>query len=73
MKKLLVLATMVTLAGGAILSIIAGSWFLLAAAAIFMGGSIIISYIGEIMAVSGMEDNEQRPNTVCSHICTEKQ
>ncbi len=64
---------MITLAGGTILSIIAGSWLLLVVAAIFMGGSIIISYIGGMLAVSGMENDEQRPNTVCSHICTEKQ
>lgn len=56
MKNYALLFTGVTLIGGSIISLLAGSWMMLAAAIILMGGASVIGYLGLRLTFSGAEE-----------------
>ncbi|MDQ0204157.1 hypothetical protein [Pectinatus haikarae] len=72
MKNLTLLFTGITLVGGVILSLISGSWIMLAAAVILMGSSFVISYIGSMLALSGDEAADDAESVVYRRACANK-
>lgn len=70
MKNLIVLLAGITLIGGIILSLISGSWAMLAAAVILMGSAFVISYLGSILALAG--DESVNDEAMYQHVCINK-
>lgn len=66
MKKLIFSFIALTLIGGVILSLIAGSWIMLAATVLLMGSSFVISYVGSKIALADDGDAED-DTVVCYH------
>lgn len=73
MKDLAILSLTTAFVGGIVLSLIAGTWFMLAASLIFIGFSIVISYLGGVLATTGnISDCEDERSIYCQHAYTEK-
>ncbi|WP_182185660.1 hypothetical protein [Pectinatus frisingensis] len=72
-KDLAILSIVTAFIGGIVLSLIADTWLMLAASLIFIGCSIVISYLGGVLATAeNTSGREDKKNIYHQHVYADK-